>query len=329
MGISSLSISLLLAAVPVPVASQPVASEVPMAAEAYQQVLLEGDVVQLGDACSDAARFGLGGRLKELRDRLMVVAPAPQPFAVVMANTRALLACRAPGSARRVLSRFGPGTDVQRREWLVLSWRIAAAARDHEAAVLALRRLAAGDLARLASVRLELGHDANGIPVTRSALDQLADHEAALNRLDRAAAVALSARSSGLEGARRLAQAARWLESLGQNDATTILETALDQAAVAQAWSLAEELLNIQLRLERKAGGDGARPRQRLERLASRVDDRYTLWQLLQDDPQSPEIEARRLVLEQQLRSPRQVGASTLEESEQEGPDGSDSPATP
>ena len=327
MGISSLSISLLLAAVPVPVASQPVASEVPMAAEAYQQVLLEGDVVQLGDACSDAARFGLGGRLKELRDRLMVVAPAPQPFAVVMANTRALLACKAPGSARRVLSRFGPGTDVQRREWLVLSWRIAAAARDHEAAVLALRRLAAGDLARLASVRLELGHDANGIPVTRSALDQLADHEAALNRLDRAAAVALSARSSGLEGARRLAQAALWLESLGQNDATTILETALDQAAVAQAWSLAEELLNIQLRLERKAGGDGARPRQRLERLASRVDDRYTLWQLLQDDPQSPEIEARRLVLEQQLRSPRQVGASTLEESEQEGPDGSDSPA--
>ena len=329
MGISSLSISLLLAAVPVPVASQPVASEVPMAAEAYQQVLLEGDVVQLGDACSDAARFGLGGRLKELRDRLMVVAPAPQPFAVVMANTRALLACKAPGSARRVLSRFGPGTDVQRREWLVLSWRIAAAARDHEAAVLALRRLAAGDLARLASVRLELGHDANGIPVTRSALDQLADHEAALNRLDRAAAVALSARSSGLEGARRLAQAARWLESLGQNDATTILETALDQAAVAQAWSLAEDLLNIQLRLERKAGGDGARPRQRLERLASRVDDRYTLWQLLQDDPQSPETEARRLVLEQQLRSPRQVGASTLEESEQEGPDGSDSPATP
>ena len=329
MGISSLSISLLLAAVPVPVVQQLSAPAVPMAAEAYQKVLLEGDVVQLGDACSDAARFGLNARLKQLRDRLMVVSPAHQPFAVVMANTRALLACKAPGSARRVLSRFGPGTDAQRREWLLLSWRTAAAARDHEAAVLALRRLAAGDLARLASVRLELRHDSNGIPVTRSALDQLADHEAALNRIDRAAAVALSARSSGVEGARRLAQAARWLESLGQNDATTILETALDQAAVAQAWSLAEELLNIQLRMDRKAGGDGARPRQRLERLASRVDDRYTLWQLLQDDPQSPEIEARRLVLEQQLRSPRQVGTSTLEESEQEGPDGSDSPAIP
>jgi hypothetical protein len=300
-----------------------------MAAEEYQQVLLEGDVVQLGNACSDAARFGLSARLRALRDRLMVVAPAPQPFSVVMANTRALVACKAPGSARKVLSRFGPGTYAQRREWLVLSWRTAAAARDNEAAVFALRRLATGDLTQLEAVRLELGNDANGMAVTRSALDQLADHEAALNRIDRAAAVALSARSSGVEGARRLAQAARWLESLGQNDATTILETALDQAAVAQAWSLAEELLNIQLRMERQAGGDGAWPRQRLERLASRVDDRYTLWQLLQDDPQSPEIEARRLVLEQQLRSPRQVGASTLEESEQEGPDGSDSPAIP
>ena len=113
------------------------------------------------------------------------------------------------------------------------------------------------------------------------------------------------------------------------DDATALLETALDQAAAAQAWSLAEDLLTLQLRLERKAGGDGARPRQRLERLAARVDDRYTLWQLLQDDPQSPETEARRLVLEQQLRSPRRAGASTLGELEQLGPDGSDSPATP
>ena len=329
MGISSLSISLLLAAVPVPVVQQLSAPEVPMAAELYQQMLLEGDVVQLGNACSDAARFGLNARLKQLRDRLMVVAPAPQPFAVVMANTRALLACKSPGSARRVLSRFGPGTDAQRREWLVLSWRTAAAAHDHEAAVLALRRLAAGDLAQLEAVQLELSTDADGVPVTRSALDQLADHEAALNRIDRAAAVALSGGSSGVEGARRLAQAALWLEALGQNDATALLETALDQAAAAQAWSLAEDLLTLQLRLERKAGGDGARPRQRLERLAARVDDRYTLWQLLQDDPQSPETEARRLVLEQQLRSPRPAGASTLGELEQLGPDGSDSPATP
>jgi hypothetical protein len=329
MGISSLSISLLIAAVPVPVASQPVASEVPMAAEEYQQVLWEGDVVKLGDACSDAARFGLDGRLKELRDRLLQVAPSPQPLAVVMANTQALLACKAPDSARRVLSRYSPGPGPRRQQWLLLSWRTAAAARDHEAAILALRRLAEGDLARLEALQLEFSAHAGGVPATRSALDQLADHEAALGRIDRAAAVALSGRSSGVIGARRLAQAARWLESLGQNDATTILETALDQAAMAQAWSLAEELLNIQLRMERKAGGDGARPRQRLERLASRVDDRYTLWQLLQNDPQSPETEARRLVLEQQLRSPRQVGASTLEESKQEGPDGSDSPATP
>ncbi len=329
MGISSLTVSLLLAAVPVPVQGTSAASQVPMDAQRYQQVLLEGDVVQLGDACRDAARFGIDVRLEELRDRLMVVAPSPQPFAVVMANTRALLACKAPGSARAVLSRFAPGSPLQRQQWLILSWRAAAAALDHEAAILALRRLESGGLVPLETVRLEFGNDDNGVPVTRSALDQLADHEAALNRLDRAAAVALSGRATGVEGARRLAQAAIWLEALGQNDATTILEAALDQAAAAQAWSLAEDLLTIQLRLERKSGGDGARPRQRLERLASRVDDRYTLWQLLQDDPQSPETEARRRALEQQLRSPRQVGASTLGESEQVEPDGFDSPAIP
>ena len=329
MGISSLSISLLLAAVPVPFAGERTVAVAPMDAEVFQQVLLEGEVVQLGEACRDAARFGLNDRLKQLRDRLMVVAPSPQPFAVVMGNTRALLACKAPGSARRVLSRYTPGAGPRRQQWLLLSWRTAAAARDHEAAILALRRLAAGDLARLDAVQLTLGDDASGMPVSRSALDQLAEHEAALNRLDRAAAVALSGRASGVQGARRLAQAARWLEALGQNDASNLLETALDQAALAQAWSLAEELLTIQLRMERKAGGDGARPRERLERLASRVDDRYTLWQLLQDDPESPETEARRRVLEQQLRSPRPAAASTLGESEQEEPVGSDSPATP
>ena len=95
MGISSLSISLLLAAVPVPLAGERTVAAAPMDAEVFQQVLLEGEVVQLGEACRDAARFGLNDRLKQLRDRLMVVAPSPQPFAVVMGNTRALLACKA------------------------------------------------------------------------------------------------------------------------------------------------------------------------------------------------------------------------------------------
>ena len=335
MGISSLSISLLLAAAPLPVEPAPAATATPapiqpMAEADYRLVLENGDLAQLDGACRDAARFGLKQRLRELRDRLMLVAPAPQPFAVVTANSRALLACRAPDSARRVLSRHGPGPGLQRQEWLLLSWRAASAALDHEAAVLALRRLADGDLARLEALQVEVGESDTGQPLTRSALDQLALHEAALGRLERAAAVALSGQTPGLAAAERLAQAARWLESLGQTDATLLLESALDQAAAAEAWALAEELLRLQIRLERKAGGDGARPRARLERLATRVDDRYTLWQLLQDGPDSADQDGQRAALERQLRSPRdQAGQSSLGESVKQGPAGPVPPANP
>ena len=333
MGIFSLSISLLLAAAPLPVepasAAAPPPSQ-PMAEAEYLQVLENGDLAQLDGACRDAARFGLGQRMRDLRERLMLVAPAPQPFAVVTANARALLACRAPGSARRVLTRYGPGPGPQRQEWLLLSWQAASAALDHEAAVLALRRLADGDLTRLEALRVEVGESDVGVPLTRSALDQLALHEAALGRLDRAAAVALSGQTPGLEAAERLALAARWLEALGQHDASQLIEAALDQAAAAEAWAFAEELLRLQLRLERNAGGDGARPRARLERLATRVDDRYTLWQLLQDGAESPEQDRQRAELERQLRSPRdQAGQSSLEESRKPGPSGPVMPANP
>ena len=62
--------------------------------------------------------------------------------------------------------------------------------------------------------------------------------------------------------------------------ADQLLEQALDQAAAAQAWGLAVELLELQPKLQLAAGGDGARPRQRLQRLAAQLDDRYSLWRL-------------------------------------------------
>ena len=303
MGIASLSISLLLAAAPSPVQPLPIAEPL------YRQLLQTGTVGQLDRVCRDAARFDLNVRLRELRERLMVVAPAPQPFAVVAANTRALLACRAPDSAQQVLSRYGPGNGVHRQDWLLLSWRAASVALNHEGAILALRRLADGDLTRLPGLRLVVGEKDSGEPVTRSALDQLAEHEAALGRFERAASVALTAVTPGVEQAERLARVVRWLEELGQHDASNLLEAALDQAALAEAWGLAEELLKLQLRLERKAGGDGARPRARLERLATRVDDRYTLWQLLTDEENPANTtDANAMTLDQQLRSPRQPG---------------------
>ena len=145
MGLSSLPLVFLLASAPPlgATALPPVA--LPMSLETFETVLQEGDISQLSAACADADRFGLQERLRLLRDRLMLVAPSPQPFAVVMANARALLACKAPDSTQIVLSRYGPGPGLQRREWLLLSWQAASAALDQDRAVLALRRLADGD----------------------------------------------------------------------------------------------------------------------------------------------------------------------------------------
>ena len=79
--------------------------------------------------------------------------------------------------------------------------------------------------------------------------------------------------------------------------ADQLLETALDQVAAAEAWGLAMELLRQQLQLQVAAGGDGARPRQRMERLAAVLDDRYALQQLQPENAPDP-----------LLRSPREPG---------------------
>ena len=257
MGIQSLPmlLSLLAAAIPL---SEPQ----PMAEERFQQWLVESDLQQLERGCTDP----LIGRQQEIRDRLLVLHPAPDSFELVMANATALLTCGSPDSAARVLNRISPAVGEERRRWLRLRWQAAAAGLDHREAALALRRLVNGDLIALAS--LELGDG-------RLGLDQLAEHEAALGRQQEAAAVLLLAPNT-----QRLAQAADWLASADAAAADQLLEQALDQAAADQAWGLAVELLELQLSLQLAAGGDGARPRQRLQRLAAQLDDRYILWRL-------------------------------------------------
>ena len=112
--------------------------------------------------------------------------------------------------------------------------------------------------------------------------------------------------AAGKVAARRLAIVAELLAEFEPDRSAPLLETALDQAAAEQAWSLAEELLRLQLRLELANGGSGERPRQRLRRLATRVDDQFTLLELEADEPRlNPE---QRQQLEQQLRSPREPG---------------------
>ena len=278
MGIQSLPMLLSLLA-----AATPLSEPQPMAEERFQQWLLESDLQQLERGCTDPLIGATGGRQQEIRDRLLVLHPAPESFELVMANATALLTCGSPDSAARVLNRISPAMGEERRRWLRLRWQAAAAGLDHREAALALRRLVNGDLIALAS--LELGDGRLGV-------DQLAEHEAALGRQEEAAAVLLLAPNT-----QRLAQAAEWLAGADAAAADQLLEQALDQAAADQAWGLAVELLELQLSLQLAAGGDGARPRQRLQRLAAQLDDRYSLWRLEGGD-----------ALDLGLRSPRQPG---------------------
>ena len=312
MGFLPLSLTLLLAATPIAVDEPPLQDkaapvlEQAMAPEVFEAVLLEGDIPALQQACADAVQFGLQERLRLLRNRLMEVAPAPQPFEVVMANAQALMQCKAPDSVPVVLARFGPAPGRQRREWLLLSWQAAAAAFDQDRAVLALMRLAEGDRSRLEEERLIVGLDDEGQPQTRSALDLLAEHQIANGQESEAVLTLLAARTPGVAAARRLGLASELLGALEPERSGPLLEAALDQAAAVQAWNLAEDLLRLQLALELENGGSGDRPRERLRRLATRVDDRFTLLDL---DRESSDLGSEeRQQLDQELRSPRAPG---------------------
>ena len=278
MGIQPLSMLLSLLA-----AAAPLSELQPMAEERFRQWLLESDLQQLELGCGELLIGASNGRRQQIRDRLLVLHPAPQSFELVMANANALLTCGSADSAARVLNRISPAVGEERRRWLRLRWQAAAAGLDHREAARALRRLVNGDLIALAN--LDLGDG-------RLGLDQLASHEAALGREEEAAALLMLA-----PNAQRLAQAAEWLAVLDAAAADQLLEQALDQAAADQAWGLAVELLELQLKLQLAAGGDGARPRQRLQRLAAQLDDRYSLWRLQGGDD-----------LDLELRSPRQPG---------------------
>ena len=309
MGLLPLPLTLLLAVVPgsaSPDSSVSLQSSGPMLQEAFEIVLIEGGIPELKLACEESASFGVNERLQLLRDRLMLVAPAPQRFDVVMANARALMSCKAPDSAQVVLSRYGPGSGRRRREWLLLSWQAASAALDQERIVLALLRLADDDLTRLDAEQLVVGLDEQGLPLTRSALDLLAEAQIASGQPEQAVITLLAGRTPGVIAARRLGLAAELLDVMEAERSASLIEAALDQAAAEQAWNQAEDLLRLQLRLELASGGSGERPRERLRRLATRLDDRLTLLDLDQDLP-GGSLEQQQ-ELQQELRSPRAPG---------------------
>jgi len=276
-----------------------------MEEKAFATSLASEDLSLLEAACQDSAQFDRPERLQVLRERLVALRPAPQPFNVVITNANALISCRAPEAALEVLDRFGPGPGVQRQQWLIQQWRAANAGLNHRRAAMALWRLAAGNPASLEAMPLPMRFQEDGSLDTRPALDVLAGHLAALGRNGEAAAVLLAGRLPGRVAAERLQLAARLLDSVPIQDRDRLLELALDQAAAVAAWGLAAELLDLQGTLHRQAGGDGAAAAARRLRLSLRIDDAYAEWRLRQQDPSQA---ARSGELERQLRSPRASG---------------------
>ena len=288
MGILSLPFALMLLAAAAPGEGTALQQELPMEEKAFRRVLLERDVSILEQACLDPMIATSSRRKQALRNRLLVLNPVPETLATVLIQANALLSCGSPDTAAIVLNRYSPAAGEDRRQWLLMRWQAAAAALDHRQAALALRRLVDGDLIALGLITLE---------AKRNALDQLAEHEAAQGRILVAAELILQAPLEGVPGARRLARAAEWLALSDIDEADRLLETALDQAAASEAWGLAMELLQLQLKLQLAAGWDGERARQRMVRLAARLDDRFSLRQL------QPEAE-----VDGDLRSPREPG---------------------
>jgi hypothetical protein len=289
-------------ALPMPTRSMPA---LPMDEPVFAAALASDQLPLLEQACQDAARFDLPVRLRQLKDRLVALNPAPQPLPVVLANANALISCLAPEAALSVLDRYGPGPGLERQQWLTLQWRAASAGLNHRRAAEALRRLAAGERSSLETMALPVRLRDDGTLDTRSALDVLASHLAAMGRRQEAGEVLLAGRLPGAVAAERLRQAVALLDNLPLPQRNALMEMALDQAAAGGAWGLAAQLLDDQQDLQRLEGGDPEPARQRRLRLSRRIDDTYAEWLLRRDDPSDRE---RNAVLEQRLRSPREPG---------------------
>ncbi|QVL53615.1 MAG: hypothetical protein KFB97_04400 [Cyanobium sp. M30B3] len=266
----------------------------------------------LADAALEQCRaLRQRGDLVALRDqqrRLQAGLPAEPGPAQALATAEALLACGASQAALAVLERTSPAGDGSRENWLLLQWRAAHGGLHHARAVDALALLAAGDLSRLESLRLPVAEPdrPDRPPRQRVALDLLADHLVSLEAHRQAAEVLLASREPGAATAARWGRAALLATHLPPQEREAIMERALEQAAAAEDWGLVAALLDQQLA---EGVGDGASRRalERRLRLSERIDDAYGEWLQRRsqgDAAQDPRV----LLLEEQLRSPRQDG---------------------
>ena len=271
----------------------------PLSQAEFQELLRHGTLEQLAEGCQRVVEADRLDRLRRIRERLLLILPAPQPLPVVLANAEVLLSCHQPQAALTVLDRISPAAGAERLQWLLMQWRAAQAAMDHRRAALALERLGAARPARLEALLLPVLRREDGTVVSRPALDVLADHLQARGFPQAAASLLLASQEPGMLGAERRLEAVRLLQALPPEERAALLESALDQAAAVGAWSLVGELLDAQAALPSE------RARQRRLRLSPRIDDAYGEWLILRQDTSAS---ARSSELERRLRSPEAKG---------------------
>lgn len=261
-------------------------------------------------SCRQARSAGRVLPMRRLSQRLVQLARPPQTLAQLLLISEALLDCQAPTAALAVLDGYGPAPGEERRLWLVQQWRAASAALDHGRAAQALLRLSSLEKRDLEVFTLPVGPSpSSGRPRERPALDLLVDHLEALGKQAQASSLLLAARQPGELRARRLRRGVLLGVQLSLAERDRWLELALEEAAAAQAWSLASDLLDDQVWLHLQAGEDLSRAVARRLKLSQRLDDAYGEWRLRRHDPfDRPRAEA----LEQQLRSPAAPGGHAV-----------------
>ena len=268
----------------------------PFTSKELQDLLRHGSLEDLALGCRRALAEDRLDRLRQIRERLLTVLPAPQPLPVVLANADVLLGCHQPQAALTVLDRISPAAGAERMQWLLMEWRAASAALDHRRASFALQRLSDGRAGRLETLMVPVQQRQDGSVVNRSAIDLLADHLRARGFGTAAAELLLASQDTGAAGAQRRLEAVRALRQLPAQEREALLETALEQAAAVGAWGLVAELLDAQIALPSE------RAMERRLRLSPRIDDAYGEWRLRRQDPSDA---ARTAELERLLRSPR------------------------
>ena len=267
--------------------------------DAFTELIETGTRQELVEGCERVITLGLDQRLRQLRQTLLTLNTETSSLAVVFADTRALLRCKAPDAALQVLERISPNVGPERQEWLLLQWRAASDGLDQRRAALALERLSEGSAEVLDAQLLTLvePQEPGELPIQRSALDVQADQLEAMGQERAAIELLLQEGQTAQLTAQRRQRAATLLAAEGEPEqAAEIAGAAVDAAASASAWGLSGALLDDQRRYQLAAADlqgaeqTNARRLRLSRRLADGMGERAAVLSAIADQTSDPAL---------------------------------------